>query len=199
MRRSIVHDLPDWPGWDQFLEMFENVEHSPYPEDSRKYGTVTFETGCRKAEVVLLKPGMFKFNEEAIVGRNIPVLKKGRRATREIVIKLDEKNPLGYDLLEYLQNCNTKYLLPGLTPFTRAVQPWRHVSVKTVYNRITEIHPDLWPHALRGYRASMFVYERDFKVRQLVSWFDWSSADMAMHYTKTRDMAEAMGIKKVPR
>lgn len=198
MRRSILHDLPDWPGWDRFMEMFDNVVNAPYPEDSKKYGIILFETGCRKAEVVMLKPGMFRWNDEAIIGQNVPVLKKGKRATRGIVIKLDEKNPLGYDLIEYLASCDTEYLLPGRSPFFRAIQPWRHISVKTVYNRITEIHPELWPHALRGYRASMFVYERDFKVRDLVSWFDWSSADMALHYTKTRDMAEAMGIENIP-
>ena len=199
MRRSILHDLPDWPGWDRFNEMMDNVVNAPYPEDSKKYGTILFESGCRKAEVVLLKKSMFRWNEEAIQGQNIPVLKKGERATRNVLIRLDDKNPLGYDLVEYLEACDTEYLLPGRTPFSRTIQGWRHISVKTVYNRITDIHPELWPHALRGYRASMFVYERDFTIRELVTWFNWSSAEMALHYVRTRDMAKFMGIKNIPR
>lgn len=199
MRRSILHDLQDWPGWEKFMLMFDKLWRAPYPEDSKKYGTIVFQTGCRVAEAILLKPNMFRCNEGAIIGRNIPVLKKGKRATRTIWIKLDEKNPLGYDLIEYLESCNTDYLLPGLTPFTREIRPWKHVSTKTVYNRITEIHPKLWPHALRGYRASMLVYERDFSVKELVTWFDWSSADMAVHYARTRDMAKFMGITDIPR
>ena len=64
-------------------------------------------------------------------------------------------------------------------------------------NRNTEIHGDLWPHGLRGYRASMLVHERDFRVQQLVSWFKWEKADMAIHYTRTKDLAD-MGIKILP-
>jgi len=199
MRRSILYDLPDWPGWSGFMGMFEGSRAAPYPMDSKKYGTILFESGCREAEVIKLKPTMFRINDEAIVGYNIPVLKKRGRGTRRVVIKLDELNPLGYDFVDYIEECDTEYLLPGLRPFSREVVPGRHISAKTVYNRITEIHPELWPHALRGYRASMLVYERGFSVQDLVSWFNWKSADMALHYTKTRDMAEAMGIKNVPR
>ena len=199
MRRSILYDLPDWPGWSGFMGMFDGCRDAPYPEDSKKYGTIIFEVGCREAEAIKLKPTMFRINDEAIVGYNIPVLKKRSRATRMVVIKLDEQNPLGYDLVDYIENCDTEYLLPGRRPFSREIVPSRHISPKTVYNRITEIHPDLWPQALRGYRASMLVYERSFSVQDLVGWFNWKSADMALHYTKTRDMADAMGIKEVPR
>ena len=75
----------------------------------------------------------------------------------------------------------------------------RYVSPKTVYNRITELDPDLWPHALRGYRASMLVYERAFSVQDLMSWFEWQSADSATHYTKTKDIAKTMGINNLPK
>lgn len=200
-RRSVEFSLPDWPGWEVFMELLDCAK-APYPEDSEKYATVIFETGCREAEAIKLRPGQFKWNEEAVVVKNAPLLKKGKTATRDITIKLDDKNPLGYELIEYVKEAKRRdyiYLLPGLQRFTREVEPWRHVSPKTVYNRITEIHPDLWPHALRGYRASMLVYERDFSVQDLVGWFDWEGADTALHYTKTRDMASAMGIKNVPR
>ena len=199
MRRSIVHDMSDWPGWTTFMEMLDGSKKAPHPEDSEKYATIIFETGCRRGEVILLKPDMFRWNDHAIAIRNVPVLKKRGRATREIIIGLDSLNPLGDRLVDYVEDCDTEYLLPGLTKFSREVEPLRHVSPKTVYNRVTEIHPDLWPHALRGYRASMLVYERGFSVQMLVAWFNWKSADMALHYTKTRDMADAMGIKVLPR
>ena len=60
------------------------------------------------------------------------------------------------------------------------------------------MHPDLFPHLLRGYRAGMFVTERDFSIQELMRWFDWKSADMAVHYTRIRDMAESMGIENIP-
>ena len=201
VRRSVKLDIPDWPGWVAFTKMLEQGrEEAPYPEDSIKYATILFETGCRVSEAIQLRPSMFKMNEEAIVIQNAPVLKKGRRATRDILIKLDEVDPLAYELVEYVEECKTDYMLPGLSRgFSRAVESWRHVCRSTVNKRIGELCPELWPHALRGYRASMLVYERGFSVQDLVSWFDWKGADTALHYTRTRDMATAMGIKEVPR
>ncbi len=201
-RRSIRDDLPEWPGWPAFNKMFDNAVNAPYPEDSEKYATIIFETGCREAEVIKLTSSHFKWNDEAIIVKNAPVLKKKERASRDIMIKIDESNPLAYALIDYVEEARRReyaYLLPGLQRFTREVEPWRHVSPKTVYNRITELHPELWPHALRGYRASMLVYEREFSIQNLIEWFAWEGADTAAHYTKTRDMASAMGIKKVPR
>ena len=191
------------------MKMFEKANNPPYPKgsnqydmlkDSRKYATILFETGCRISEVVLLEKDMFTWNDGAVIGWHIPVKKKKGEpeATREVMIKLDERNPLGYDLVEYLETCETKYLLPGLTPFSRAIRPGTHVSIKTAYNRITEMHPDLFPHILRGYRAGMLVNERNFDMRQLMAWFDWKSADMAAHYTKIKDMAASMGITDIP-
>ncbi len=197
-RRSISFSLPDWPGWEPFMEMFD-TKSAPYPEDSKKYATILFETGCRETEAIKLKPEQFKWNEEAIIVSNASVLKKRKKFTRNIIIKRDDRNPLAHALIEYVDACKSEYLMPGLQRFTREVEPWRHVSPKTVYNRITELHPDLWPHALRGYRASMLVYERGFSIQELMGWFEWKSADSAAHYTKTRDLAHAMGIKNVPR
>ena len=202
-RRSVSFSLPDWPGWDSFMEMLNNPD-APQVTDSKKYATLIFETGCRESEAIKLKPDQFKWNEEAIVISNAPVLKKRKKFTRDIIIKLDDKNPLGYDLIEYVEACKTEYMLPGFgrgfrSGGDREVEGWRHVSPKTVYNRIIELNSDLWPHALRGYRASMLVYERGFSIQELMGWFEWKSADSAAHYTKTRDLAHAMGIENVPR
>lgn len=197
-RRSVTHDLPDWPGWPKFLKYLDYADEAPYPEDSKLYFTLLFETGCRESEAIQLKLSMFKFNDECIVCKNAPVLKKKKRDTRDVIMKLDEANPLGYELVDLLEECKTDYLLPRRLQFSRALVRDRHTSAKTVYNRISEIHEDLWPHALRGYRASMLVRERDFRVQQLVSWFKWKSGDMAIHYTRTKDLAHDMGISKLP-
>jgi len=197
-RRSVEHDLPDWPGWPKFLKYLDYAEKAPYPEDSKLYFLLLFETGCRASEVIELKLSMFKFNDEAIVCENAPVLKKKKRDTRDIIMKLDELNPLGYELIDLLEACKTEYLLPKRLPFNRDIIGDKHTSSRTVYNRISEIHKDLWPHGVRGYRASMLVHERDFRVQQLVSWFKWVKADTAIHYTRTKNLAHDMGIKRLP-
>ena len=199
-RRSVAFTLPSWPGWNDFMEMLTNPA-APYLTDSEKYACVLFETGCRETEAIKLKPDQFKWNDKVIVISNVTVLKKKRKFVRDVVIKLDERNPLGQDLIEYVEACETDYLLPGFgrgfrSGGEREVHHDRHVSPKTVYNRITELSPKLWPHALRGYRASMLVYERDFSIQDFMGWFEWQSADSAAHYTKTRDVAKSMGIKK---
>lgn len=198
-RRSIKRDYRDWPRWERFMMMFAGADRAPFPEDSRKYATILFETGCRIAEVVKLERDMFAWNDEAIVCWHAPLLKKGEPATRRIYIKLDDRNPLGYALVDYLEACKTKYLLPGFKDrHNRTIDPDHHVCVKTCYNRITEMHKDLFPHILRGYRAGMLVTERGFDMRQLMAWFDWKSADMAAHYTRIKDIPESMGIKNIP-
>lgn len=197
VRRSVIHDLPDLPGWEKFLGYLDHTREAPYPDDSRPYFIVVFETGCREGEVIQLRRDQFKYNEEAIVVKNAPVLKK-KRDTRDIIIKLNDRNPLAFELVDLIDECDTDYILPARTPFSRSIIKDRHTSPKTVYNRISEIHRDLWPHGLRGYRASMLVHERDFKVQQLVSWFKWEKADMAIHYTRTKDLAHDMGIKELP-
>ena len=194
-----MSDIPDWPGWEKFLKYYENAEDAPYPEDSKLYFTAIFETGCREAEVICLTPSMFRWNDEALVINGVPVLKKRKRVTRDIVVKLDDLDPLGFELIDFVESCDTDYLLPGLRRFSREKEKHRHVSPKTVYNRISEIHKDLWPQAIRAYRASMLVFERGFTVQDLVRWFEWKSADMALHYTRTKDIANSMGIKNLPK
>ena len=36
------------------------------------------------------------------------------------------------------------------------------------------------------------------RVFNLTKWFNWRSADMAVHYTQSVDMAKAMGIPEIP-
>jgi hypothetical protein len=97
-----------------------------------------------------------------------------------------------------VDECDTDNILPARTPFSRSVINDMHTSPKTVYNRISEIHGDLVPHGLRDLRASMLVHERDFRVQQLVSWFNWEKADMAIHYTRIKNLAHDTRIKELP-
>jgi len=68
----------------------------------------------------------------------------------------------------------------------------------SLYRRINEI-AGIFPHSLRAYRAMMLVHERGFTIQNLVEWFDWSNVEMAVHYTRTRDMAKRMDIKELPK
>lgn len=197
VRRSILADLPDWPGWEEFLRFLVGRPSTYDYEDSRLVFNTIFQTGARESEAILIRPEMFRYNEEAIMGR-IPLLKKRRKAVRDVIIKIDDRNPLALEFRDTLENCKTDYLLPRRRRYTREIVAHEHTSKSTVYRRITELHPDLWPHAIRGYRASMLVNERNFTVQNLVSWFQWTNANMAIHYTRTRDLAGEMGIKELP-
>lgn len=217
-RRSVIEDLPEWPGWPAFMKYYEAADDAPYPEDSRLYFVTIFEIGCRESEAILLKPTQFRWNDEALYVRSVPVDKKKRRVktgrflptgqpemvsikkkhSRDVLIKIED-NPLATELVEMVKSCDTDYLMPARKRRSREIIPDRHTTRGTVYNRITEIHPDIWPHGVRGYRASHLVHERGFTVRDLVKWFEWEGADMALHYTRTKDIAKAMGIQEIPR
>ena len=87
MKRSVRHDLPPWLGWDKFLKLYQKASETRYPEESKLYFVVFFETGCRVTEGLQLKPEQFKINDYAIQVYNVPVLKRGKRETRNILIK----------------------------------------------------------------------------------------------------------------
>ena len=197
MKRSVRHDLPPWLGWEKIMNLYRKAENTRYPEESKLYFTFYFETGCRVSEGLLVRPEQFKRNEYAIHVYNVPVLKRNKRDTRNILIKLED-NPLAYELLNFLDECNTKYLLPKHKKFSREIIPDQHTSRSNVYRKICEIDSSLWVHGLRGLRASHLVAERGFDVFLLTRWFNWKSADIAVHYTQTADMAKALGIPEIP-
>lgn len=197
MKRSVKHDLTPWPGWDEIMRLYTSADYTRFPDESRLYFAVFFETGCRVSEGLQLKPEQFKNNEYAIQVYNAPVLKRGKRETRNILIKIED-NPLAYELLDFLDECTTKYLLPRRKKFSREIISDQATSRSNVYRKIREIDPSLWVHGLRGLRASHLVAERGFNVFNLTKWFNWRSADMAVHYTQSVDMAKVLGIPEVP-
>ena len=197
MKRSVRHDLPPWPGWERLMGLYYKAEETRYPKESQLYFALYFETGCRVSEGLQLRPEQFKWNRHAIHIYNAPVLKRGQRETRNILIKLED-NPLAYELIEFLDECNTQFILPQRKKFSREVVPDQATSRSNVYRKIRAIDSGLWVHGLRGLRASHLVAERGFDVFHLTRWFNWKSADMAVHYAQTIDMAKALGIPEIP-
>jgi len=197
-KRSVL-DSNDWPGWSKFIEQHYNqIPYTKYPEDSRASFLTIFQGGFRASEAIHVTRDMIKWNDEVIVISRSEVLKKNDRTLRNVLIKRDELNPLAEDFIDLVENGSGDYLIPKRLKFSRALVPDQPCNRRTVYNRINEISGG-FPHELRAYRAMMLVAERDFSVSQLMRWFEWSKADMAIHYTATRDLAASMGIKELPK
>lgn len=197
-RRSVEFDAAPWVGWPKLLQY---CERSPRQEHEDLFVTL-FETGCRVSEAIELRADQFKYNDEAIIVRNAKVLKQKekRRAMRNILIKLED-NPLAYKLIEIVENCEHGYLLPKRLRFSGTIDRFRHTARSTVYVKIKEISPEIWPHWLRSQRASHLVFERNLDAYALADWFKWTSMDMPLHYINQtmEKMADNMGIKNVPR
>lgn len=192
-----LDDIGDWMGWPKFLDIYKKYEEAPYPETSKAGFLLLFEGGFRASEALTITKSQCKYNDEAIIISHTPVLKKKNESYRDVVIKLDEYNPLGYEFVDLINNTEGEYIFPKHTKFYRNIIPDAMSTRYTLYRRINEIG-NLFPHSLRSYRAMMLVYERDFTVQDLVKWFEWTSADMAVRYTRTRDIANRMGITELP-
>lgn len=203
LKKRGVKDLPSWGGWDWFMEYYQMAHKAKYPEDSKLYFTALFETGCRRSEIIKIKVEDISYNDEGMVIYNAPVLKKKTKTKRNIYIKRELKhNPLYPHFLKMVKESEGRYLLPARKRFTREIIPDKPTSHMTVYNRITEISPDLFPHALRSYRASMLAYERNYSIQELVRWFEWDSqggVEMAVHYTAQVNLARKAGFTRIPR
>ncbi len=173
-------------------ELYEKCGNSKNILDSRLYFVTLFETGCRNAEAVSLKPGQFRFSDNGIKILSAKVLKNKKVTERDIVIsKVD--NDLADDFERMVRDCRTEYLFPGKTP-AGTIRPGAHITTRTVYNRINEIDGILFPHCLRAHRAYHLVNERGFDVRDLMKWFGWTNPATPIHYTATRDMERRLGL-----
>jgi hypothetical protein len=73
-------------------------------------------------------------------------------------------------------------------------------STRSVLDRITELHPDLFPHGVRALLARYMKarYGDAFDVPELKELFKWSSGEMAVYYLSGQKLARKMGIKKLP-
>ena len=208
-RRSILHDAPQhWVGWDRIMELYrhaltlkslgERLFHSLY------FSTL-FLTGSRISEVLRLRPGQIHWNDEIIKIENMEVLKRRRRFTRNVIIKIED-NPLTLPFIDHVEDCDTRYLLPGFgVPGGRTIDPNSMVSRVYVYERICEIDPDVWPHWIRDQRSWHLSAEieqdgRGFDSYELKEWYAWASMDMPAHYAGRRgeeDILRKLGIQDI--
>ena len=113
--------------------------------------------------------------------------------------------PLGekfLDLVHTLREDGYKYMLFKRKRFNRVPIIDQACTRGTVYNRIVELHEDLFPHSLRALHGRYIDYTHGDEVKDrdgfLMDHFKWSSRDMASHYRRTRDLAKAKGIKNLP-
>lgn len=202
---SVITDLPEWPGW-EVMDMYrERAWSSMYPKDSVNALTILMETGCRRGEAVTIKKDQVKYNSQGIVIKRVPVTKYRSAMVRDIIIMRDDKNPWSEPFLDYVTSVDHEYLFPAHKKKSREIIEGKYTTGRTLYSRISEIDSSLlledrnmWPHGIRGLCASMLVAERDFTVQMLMKWFEWTHPGMAIHYTRTRDLAKAMGLTEIP-
>lgn len=212
-RRSIIrHGEDEWVGWERIMDLYKiatKLDESTGTHAHALYFTVLFETGGRRWEVILLRPNQVSWNEEAILIRRMEVLKqrkiKGRKV-RNVYIKI-EGDPLAPIMIDLVEDCDTKYLLPGYgEPFSKTIDPESHISSTHVYNKVCKIDGDIWPHWLRDQRSWQLSAPeeeggRGFDAYLLKAWFEWASMDMPAHYAgrrKEKDIMKALGIIKRP-
>jgi integrase len=132
-----------------------------------------FETGCRVSEALALRGDMFHVAEDRVNVYGIPVLKKGRPATRNIPIRRDEV------LIPYVLNRVNDY--PGYLFQSPQGETY---SRQWAWYRITGTDPGWWPHRLRSERATQLVVEYGFNVPKLMRFFNWSKPEEAVAYVR---------------
>ena len=212
-RRSILHDAPRrWLGWEHIQGLYNRaliMDEEDDRDDGRKirslYFITLFETGGRKAEVILLRPEQIRWSDEIIKVERMEVLKRRERWTRNVIIKIED-NPLAYPFIDHVEECDTRYLLPGYTGrFSTEIDPEKHISTSHVYNKIVEIDPDVWPHWIRDQRswhlsAKIKDDGRDCDSYLLKKWFDWASIEMPARYAGRReeeDILDHFGVEDI--
>ncbi len=197
--KSSVLSTSDWPGWPGFMKIYDKCDTTTMMGNCiRRTFLTLFCGGFRRSEAIRIKMDQIAFDENTIVIYKAPILKKKKKSTRDIVIPIDDKiNPLARELLSIIEYQDTEYLLPAKVPFTGADRDYGNMSSKTVYNRMSAI--GMFPHELRAYRAMQFVAERGWNAQDLMAWFEWANPIMAIHYTRTRDIAARMGVTELPK
>lgn len=100
-------------------------------------------------------------------------------------------------IIENLQDQGYKYLLYRMLPFSRTPVPNQSCSETIVQDRVTELHPDLFPHGIRALHARYLrarYGKEKFDTPQLKDHFKWSSTEMAVYYLSGQDLADIMDI-----
>jgi len=216
-RRAIIHDAPDhWVGWGRIMQLHDRAtkldqdllrksDRDLQRKQYSLYFVVLFETGGRLWEILSLRPEQIEYDDFVIKIERMVVLKRRERYTRNVFIKI-EGNHLALPFIEHVEECDTKYLLPGYgIPFGREIDPESHISTTHVYNRICKIDPNIWPHWIRDQRSWHLSADeedggRGFDSYELREWYKWASMDMPAYYAGRRgekDILDKLGIKDV--
>ena len=216
-RRSIsTHAIDYWVGWKKILSLHDKACELDKVQNTNRhslYFTTIFETGGRRNEVMMLQPEQIRWNEDIIKVTRMRVLKRRRTYVRDVFIKIDG-NPLADTFIQHVQECDTKYLLPGygssvnkdkVNRFSKTINPDKHISRETIYKTICEIDPNIWTHWLRDQRswqlsAPIEQGGRGFDSYLLKEWFNWASMDMPSHYAgrrSTLDILNMLGVKDI--
>lgn len=196
-KRKVQDSRHRFPG---FLRLQNLYDKCPSPEHEAIFLTL-FHTGCRVSESIKLRRDMCAWNDDAIYVYGAQVLKHKKKATREVMIPNDPENPLYPRFLEYLERCKTVYLLPAYQKFTHSLVPDMHTTRSTVYTKLREVDPSLFPHLLRGWNAGYFVDRYGLSAFDLQQLFNWKSAETPAFYARTRekDLEKKLGIGEAPR
>jgi integrase len=205
-KRSIELSEERFPGWTRIEYLYNKC---PTREHEILF-LVLFSTGARVSEAITLQRSQVAMNEGAVYVYGAPVLKQKKRVNREIMIPNIPENPLYPRLVEYLSRgvkmdgggyVKTTYLLPAYQKFTHELIPDMHTTRSTVYTKLREIAPELYPHQLRGWCAGYLAEVHDLNVYDLMTWFGWKTPSMAAHYARTRekDLEAKLGIEAAPK
>ena len=196
-KRKVQDNKNRFPGWTRLKNLYNKC---PSREHEVLF-LVLFHSGARVSEAIQLQHNQCAWNSESFYFFDTQVLKqRNPDATRNAYLPRDPENPLIQHLVEYVADCDTKYLLPGREPFTGEIIPDKHTSRSTVYRKLQEIDRSLFPHLLRGWCAGMLVEQYGFDVFDLQGWFSWISSTTPSFYARTREqgLKAKLGIKEAP-
>lgn len=115
---------------------------------------------------------------EHVISRDMPLIE-------EYVKILDTLTEQGY-----------RYILFKHSPFMRVPMPGTACSTTIVQDRISELHSDLFPHAIRALHIRYLKdrYKDKFDTPELKEYLKWSSTEMAVYYLSGQEIAERLGI-----
>lgn len=180
------HDLiSNYCGWPKLLE-FVN-QSGPHLQ---ALASCLFSTGARISEARRFRPDNFKTEEidgeEYLIG-SLVCLKKGAKASpidRLRVAPMPLREPTTATFKRYLDRQTGNELL---FPYSR-VWYWELVQRQD---------REWWPHRFRTERASQLVNEYGYGVVELVKFFNWENAEVALGYVRldALDLARTMRAK----
>ena len=136
-----------------------------------------FLTGGRASEVLTLKAGQFINRKKHIVIQGMLVLKQRKEENKFRQVPILKNEPLTDTMLAWVKRVREIQPKVGHDHLFPYKYDW-------LYQRVTKIDKEWWPHRFRAERASQLAVEKEFGVIELMKWFGWAKEDMATHYAK---------------